>query len=213
MTHATRIGWKLPLTLLLLSAIPFAAGIARLSGLANDPAINTENARFVAQPLVVIVHILSACLFSLGGALQFSSGLRKASPRWHKVSGRIVLASGIFAALSGLWMTVWYPIPPALQGDLLYGVRVAVGVAMLLSIFKAVAAVRRRDIAAHRTWMVRAYALGQGAGMQVVLLLPWMLFIGKPGMLQRDVLMSLAWLINLLVAHAFLSPSFDRVPS
>jgi uncharacterized membrane protein len=213
MTHATRIDWKIPLTLLLLSAIPLAAGIARLSGLANDPAIDTENARFVAQPLPVIVHILSASLFSLGGALQFSSGLRKASPRWHRVSGRIVVASGIFAALSGLWMTVWYPIPPALQGELLYGVRVVVGVAMLLSIFKAVAAVQRRDIATHQAWMVRAYALGQGAGMQVVLLLPWMLFIGKPSMLQRDVLMSLAWLINLLVAHAFLSPSFNRVPS
>jgi hypothetical protein len=49
--------------------------------------------------------------------------------------------------------------------------------------------------------MIRAYALGQGAGMQVVVLLPWMLLIGKPSMLQRDVLMSLAWLINLLVAE------------
>ena len=37
--------------------------------------------------------------------------------------------------------------------------------------------------------------------MQVVVLLPWMLLIGKPTMLQRDVLMSLAWLINLLVAE------------
>jgi hypothetical protein len=49
--------------------------------------------------------------------------------------------------------------------------------------------------------MIRAYALGQGAGMQVVVLLPWMLVIGAPTMLQRDVLMSLAWLINLLVAE------------
>jgi hypothetical protein len=49
--------------------------------------------------------------------------------------------------------------------------------------------------------MVRAYALGQGAGMQVVLLLPWMLLIGTPSMFQRDVLMSLAWAINLLVAE------------
>lgn len=201
MTNAPRIDWKMPLALLLMSAIPFAAGIARLVGLVGNPAINSEIARFLAAPFPVIVHILSVSPFSLFGALQFSSGLRQRLPQWHRVSGRIVVASGIFAALTGLWMTVMYPIPPELQGGLLYAVRVFVGVAMLLSIFLAVAAVKRGDIATHRAWMIRAFALGQGAGMQVVVLLPWMLLIGKPSMMQRDALMSLAWLINLLVAE------------
>jgi uncharacterized membrane protein len=201
MTLAARIDWKVPLTLLLLSAIPIAAGIARLAGLADQPEISTENARFVAAPLAVFVHILSASLFCILGALQFSLWLRRRSPRWHKVSGRLVVVGGIFAALSGLWMTVTYPIPPELQGDLLYGVRVFVSLAMLFSICMAVAAITGGDIATHRVWMIRAYALGQGAGMQVVVLLPWMLAIGKPTVFQRDMLMSLAWLINLLVAE------------
>jgi len=201
MTNATRIDWKVPLVLLFISAIPLTAGIARLMAFAGNPEISTENARFVAAPLPVIVHILSASLFSILGAFQFSSGLRQRSLQWHRVSGRIVVASGIFVALSGLWMTVMYPIPPELQGCLLYAVRVFVSLAMLLSIFLAVTAVLGGDIATHRAWMIRAFALGQGAGMQVVVLLPWMLLIGKPSMLQRDLLMSLAWLINLLVAE------------
>jgi uncharacterized membrane protein len=201
MTNTNRIDWKMPLALLAISAIPLAAGIARLAGLASGLDGSADNARFVAAPSPVILHILSASLFSILGALQFSSGLRQLSPTWHRVSGRIVLASGILVALSGLWLTVMYPIPPELQGGLLYGVRVFVGVAMLLSIYCAVAAVARRDIATHRAWMIRAFALGQGAGMQVVVLLPWMLLIGKPSMLHRDMLMSLAWLINLLVAE------------
>jgi len=201
MTNATRIDWKVPLVLLVISAIPLAAGIARLIGLAGNPGISAENDRFVAAPLSVIVHIVSASLFSILGALQFSSGLRQLSPQWHRVSGRIVVACGVLAALTGLWMTVMYPIPLELQGGLLYAVRVLVSVAMLLSIFIAVVSVTDGDIATHRAWMIRAYALGQGAGMQVVVLLPWMLLIGKPSMLQRDVLMSLAWLINLLVAE------------
>lgn len=201
MKTATRIDWKVPLVLLFISAIPLAAGITRLMGLTGNPEISTENARFVAAPLSVIVHVLSASLFSILGALQFSSGLRQRCTQWHRVSGRIVVASGIFAALTGLWMTVMYPIPPELQGGLLYAVRVFVSVAMLFSIFLAVAAVKGGDIATHRTWMIRAFALGQGAGMQVVVLLPWMLLIGKPSMLHRDLLMSLAWLINLLVAE------------
>lgn len=213
MTHAARIDWKMPLTLLLLSAIPTAAGIARLAGLAGDPEISTENARFVEAPLAVSLHILSASLFCIVGALQFSSRLRQGSPRWHRAAGRIVVASGICAALSGLWMTVTYPIPPELQGGLLYGVRVCVGLAMVLSIFRAVSAVMGGDIATHRAWMIRAYALGQGAGMQVVVLLPWMLVIGTPTAFQRDVLMSSAWLINLMVAEMAIQRGAPRKPN
>ena len=201
MTNATRIDWKVPLVLLSISAIPLAAGIARLIGLAGNAEISAENARFVAAPFPVIVHILCAGLFSILGALQFSSWLRQRSAYWHKVSGRVVVASGVFTSLSGLWMTVMYPIPPELQGSLLYGVRIFVGIAMLISIFMAVTAVIGGDIAAHRAWMTRSFALGQGAGMQVVVLLPWMLVFGNPSILQRDVLMSLAWLINLLIAE------------
>jgi uncharacterized membrane protein len=210
MKNATRIDWKVPLVLLFISAIPLAAGITRLMGLTGNPEIRTENARFVAAPFPVIVHILSASLFSMLGALQFSSGLRQRRPRWHKVSGRIVVASGIFTALTGFWMTLMYPIPLELQGGLLCGVRVFVSVVMLISICMAVAAAMGGDIATHRAWMIRAYALGQGAGMQVVVLLPWMLLIGKPTMLQRDALMSLAWLINLLVAETAIQRSSPR---
>jgi hypothetical protein len=46
--------------------------------------------------------------------------------------------------------------------------------------------------------------------MQVVVLLPWMLFMGAPSILQRDVLMSLAWLINLLVAQLVIQRGSPR---
>ena len=212
MKNATQINWKVPLVLLVISAIPLAAGIARLVGLAGNPEISTENARFVAAPFPVIVHVLSASLFSILGAFQFSSGLRQRNPGWHGISGCIVVASGIFAALTGLWMTVMYPIPPELQGGLLCAVRVFVSVAMLFSISLAVAAVKAGDIATHRAWMIRAYALGQGAGMQVVVLLPWMLVIGKPTVFQRDLLMSLAWLINLIIAEMAIQRGAPRQP-
>jgi uncharacterized membrane protein len=201
MKNANRIDWKLPLALLVLSAIPIAAGLVRVAGLANPAGISAENARFVAAPIPIVLHIIGASLFSVLGALQFSRGLRQRSPRWHRVCGRVVFASGVLSALTGVWMTVAYAIPPELQGGLLLGVRVVVGLAMFASLVLAVTAAMGGDIARHRAWMIRAYALGQGAGMQVVVLLPWMLVIGTPSMVQRDVLMTLAWVINLLVAE------------
>jgi uncharacterized membrane protein len=201
MKQEPALDWKIPLTLIVISAVPIAAGIGRLAGLASSPAISSENARFLAAPLPAFFHIIGASLFSLLGALQFSTWLRLHSPHWHRMSGRVAAACGVLTALTGLWMTVMYPIPIELQGSLLCAVRVIVGIAMLLSMVWAVLAVLRRDIAQHRAWMIRAYALGQGAGMQVVILLPWMLVMGTPGQSQRDVLMSVAWLINLIIAE------------
>jgi hypothetical protein len=157
--------------------------------------------------LTTSLHIVGASLFCLLGAFQFSAGLRQRHPRWHRLCGRVVAASGIVAALTGWWMTAAFAIPPALQGSLLYGVRLLAGAAMAASIVLAVRRAIQRDLARHRVWMVRAYALGLGAGTQVVLLLPWMLLTGPPTALQREVLMSLAWLLNLFLAEWALRPS------
>ena len=51
-------------------------------------------------------------------------------------------------------------------GDLLWVFRLLVGSGMAASIVLGLVAIRRRDIARHRAWMTRAYALALGAGTQ-----------------------------------------------
>jgi hypothetical protein len=91
-----------------------------------------------------------------------------------------------------------------LQGPLLYGVRLAVASAMMASLLIAWRSILRRDVPRHEAFMIRAYALGQGAGTQVLVLLPWMLLSGQSGGLTRDLLMTLSWVINLVVAEAII---------
>jgi hypothetical protein len=65
------------------------------------------------------------------------------------------------------------PGPPG-DGDLLSAFRLLFGSGMALSIVLDVAAVRRREIAAHGAWVTRSDAIGLGAGTQVVTLgLDW----------------------------------------
>ena len=50
--------------------------------------------------------------------------------------------------------------------------------------------------------MTRAYAIGLGAGTQVLTHLPWFIFAtGKPGEGPRAVMMGAGWLINILFAE------------
>jgi uncharacterized membrane protein len=200
----TRADLTLPGLLVLLSIVPMLGGIARLSSLSGDAAVSTDNARFVATPAPVILHVLSATVYCLLGAFQFSSAFRGRWPSWHRRAGRVLALCGLLAAVTGLWMTVFYEIPTDMQGPLLYGVRLAVATAMLGSIIQALTSIVRRDIARHEAFMIRAYALGQGAGTQVLILLPWMLLSGQSGGLTRDLLMTLAWVINIVVAESII---------
>ena len=201
MSTPTCPSWKLLTPLLLLSLVPVAAGVVRVLMLAAGGAVSPENARFMAMPAPVVLHIVCAAMFCVLGALQFDSSTRLRHPQLHRIGGRVVAASGLLAALTGVWMTAAYPIPAAMQGKLLYGVRMAVGLAMTLAIIKAVRAVLKRRIADHKAWMVRAYALGQGAGTQVLILLPVALIAGTPTFFFRDVLMALGWGLNAVFAE------------
>jgi uncharacterized membrane protein len=193
-----RADWPIPTALIALSLIPALGGAVRLSNLANRAAITPDNARFMAVPLPVIMHIIAALAFCMIGAFQFAPRFRQRHPNWHRAAGRWLMVAGLITAFSGLWMTLFYPIPQALQGPLLYIVRLLVSVGMAVSIVLAWNTVRRKNIPAHRAWMLRAYALGQGAGTQALILAPYALLIGDPSQITRDVLMTAAWVINLV---------------
>jgi uncharacterized membrane protein len=192
--------WLVPAGLILLSLIPIAAGAARLGELTGGVAITPQNARFFASPVPVVVHIVSASVYCVLGALQFVSSLRRTRPRWHRIAGRILVPAGLLAALSGLWMTLFYPRPEG-DGEVLLVVRLIFGSAMAVSIVLAVLAIRRRDIPQHSAWMTRGYAIAMGAGTQVLTHVPWILLFGVPDELPRTVLMAAGWVINVVVAE------------
>ena len=151
-----------------------------MNELMSPPEITADNARFVASPIPVTVHIVSVTLYSLLGALQFVPSLRRGRPGWHRIAGRILIPAGVLVALSGLWMTVFYPRPPG-DGESLEVVRFIVGSAMLASIVLAVFAIRRRDFKGHSAWMTRGYAIALGAGTQTLTMLPWVVIFGPIG--------------------------------
>ncbi len=198
-----RDGWPIAAGLLALCVIPVAAGVARLVSLAAGATVTLSNARFFAHPLPVQLHIVGGSLFIVLGALQFWPGFARRFPRWHRVAGRMLAPADIVAGLSGLWMNQFYPYGPN-DGLLLYFFRLLFGAAMVLTMALGVAAILRRDVVQHRAWMMRAYAIGLGAGTQAATQLPWILLVGMPSELPRALLMGAAWLLNLAVAEWFI---------
>jgi uncharacterized membrane protein len=192
--------WLVPAALLVLSAVPLAAGAFRLTVLAGGAEITPANARFFASPLPVVQHILSASVYAILGAFQFATGFRRRWPGWHRVAGRLLVLCGLLVGLSGLWMTLFYPRPDG-SGELLSALRLLFGSAMVVSIVLGFAAIRRGNVIRHRAWMMRGYAIGLGAGTQMLTQLAGALIVGPPSELSGALLMGAGWVINLAVAE------------
>lgn len=169
--------------LLLLSAVPIAAGLVRLAQLAGGVAITPDNARFVTAPLPVTIHIVAIGFYALLGALQFVPALRTRGASCHRIAGRLTLIAAFATALSGIWMTLFYPLPDVDRGALDI-MRLAVGLWMASCLALGLAAIRRRDI-----------------GTQVFTHLPYNILAGKPDTLARAILMGAGWGINIVIAE------------
>jgi len=196
----TKKDYLILIGLILLCLVPVIAGIYRVSSIIVGGKVTPENERFFVSPSPVIIHIIASIIFGLLGAFQFAPSFRRNHIKWHRISGRLLVILGLVSGLTGLWLTHFYPHVPT-DGDLLYPIRIIVGIAMVLCICLGYIAIKRKEFTKHSAWMIRAYALGLGAGTQVFTHLPWFIFVGEPKGLPRDLMMGAGWAINAVVAE------------
>jgi uncharacterized membrane protein len=204
----------------LLSAVaiavfaPLPYALSSLADLTSDG--NTLAANYADRPdgvqLAFYLHVGLGGLALLLSPLQFVTRLRTRAPQVHRAIGRVVLGSIAIAAVAGL---VLAPHSLAgLVGTLGFGL---LAMLWLTCAFTAFRAILRRDVAAHRRWMIRTFALTYAA----VTLRLWLfvliavqtglLGVGSDVAFERAYLLVpfLSWVPNLLVAEYFLA-AHDR---
>ena len=195
-----RTGWWVPASLLALAVIPVLGGAGRMVELLGGPEVLPTDARFAARR--------SRSSYTSWPPSSTPCSARSSSPPasvdagWHRRAGRLLVPLGLAVALSGLWMTLLYAQKEG-TGDLLYVFRLLAGSGMAVSIILGLVAIRRREIARHRAWMTRAYALALGAGTQAFTVGFGEALFGS-GVTRTDLMMGAAWAINLAVAEWFI---------
>ncbi|WP_036565753.1 DUF2306 domain-containing protein [Nocardioides halotolerans] len=188
-----------PAALVALSVIPVTAGALRIIQLTGGPALMPADDRFDAVPVALVVHILGAATYALLGVLQLAPRFRRRHWAWHRRAGRVLAVAGLAVAGSALWLTISYPPKPG-TGELLYGFRLTFATAMAGCLVLGFSAIRRRDVPAHRAWMIRAYAIGLAAGTQAFTEGVGGALFGT-GEVRGDLAKGAGWVINLAVAE------------
>jgi uncharacterized membrane protein YozB (DUF420 family) len=161
--HRHAAAWAV-ITVLLVVVVVFAAIRLAvdvphlLAGTLPDPS--SFERRYVEHPVTSYLHIFPGVVYLLGAPLQLSRRFRSRHFGLHRRLGRVLLGCGL---LSGVFAFV-FGVPHAFGGAAQAAATVVFGAWFVVSLALAYAAIRRRDVAAHRRWMIRAFAVGLAVG-------------------------------------------------
>lgn len=123
-----------------------------------------------AGNLVVAVHLMFAVAIILGGSLQVMTGVRRYFPRFHRINGRLYLASCFVMSLGGLVM-VW---TRGSVGGMPQAVAITINALLIMGC--AIMAVRHaiaRRLVAHRQWALRLFLVVSGVWFFRIGLMFW----------------------------------------
>jgi uncharacterized membrane protein len=130
---------------------------AVFGGRSSNPAADLD-AGFARHDALTLVHILPGALFLILGLFQFVPGIRNKHLQFHRWSGRVLVVCGLIIGISALIMSFTMNIggPNETAATTLFAI------VFLICLVKAYLLARQKNIARHREWMIRAYAVGLG---------------------------------------------------
>jgi uncharacterized membrane protein len=203
--------WWLALSavaVVVLAALPYAlVPLGELARNGSEVAAHYAD-RSSGLQLALLLHACAGGLALLLSPLQFAARLRDRAPAVHRAVGRVVFGAIAVAGTAGLVLAAHSLAGPV--GTAGFGLLAALWLGCAAA---ALRAIRRRDVPAHRRWVVRTFALTYSA----VTLRLWLGVLvaaqvglaGVPGQVAfaRAYLLVpfLSWVPNLFVAEWYLA--------
>jgi uncharacterized membrane protein len=114
------------------------------------PMYHAYRLQVIADRHLLIPHTLGGVIALLAGPMQFSSRFRRRHLKFHRVLGRIYVISVFIGALTGIALASGRPGMPGTCMQ---------AAAWVVCTTAALITARNRQIAQHRQWMVRSYAV------------------------------------------------------
>jgi uncharacterized membrane protein len=185
-------------------------GLLALVGVAASATFFSRppyNPGFLKYPTIIGVHVILGALYLALAPFQFVKGIRSRWLDYHRWAGRLLVATGLLVGASGLFVAWVIPF----WG---WAERVILGFfggLFALAIGKGFLHARAGQIALHREWMIRAFAVGLGIASQRLFLFPAIMIMGGEPTHQQVVALAMVTSTFAFTLHAALGEVWIRV--
>lgn len=190
---AENLAWVL-MALLAVAVASYAAAIVLLPSLRSE----LVRALFAERPVVAVMHFMGGSLALLAGAMQANASLRLRFISLHRWVGRVYVIAIAGGAVAGFVLALH-----SSAGNVARSGFALLAVCWFITTLVAYRSIRQRNVAAHRRWMIRSYALTLAA-VTLRIYLPASQLAGWSMALAYPAIAWLCWVPNLLVAEWWL---------
>ncbi len=188
-----------PFLLVFLSLITLVFAVRR--GVVDLPNVATGNLPpegsidhgYALHPVLAYLHIIPGVFFLLGAPFQLSRRFRSRHMKAHRVFGRVLVVSALVAGVYALVIGAVFPFGGLGEATATW----VFGVWFLICLVKGFGHARRREIAEHRAWMIRAVAMALAVGSIRI----WIGLFEGFGVLESETAFAAAFWIAFLL-HA-----------
>ena len=141
-------------------------------------------------------HIILGGIALLTGWSQFMSRFRAKNLALHRLLGKIYLLAVMLSGLAGFYMAIYA------EGGIVAKLGFAgLAIAWLFTSTQAYTTIRKREVTAHRNWMVRSYALTFAAVTLRIWLPLFQFALGMEFFTAYVIIAWLCWVPNLIWAE------------
>ncbi|WP_350285116.1 DUF2306 domain-containing protein [uncultured Croceitalea sp.] len=127
--------------------------------------------------LAVAIHLFFAIAILVGGPLQFIPQIRNRYRKFHRLNGRLYLATVVLVSLSGVVMVLTRGTVSGLIGDISINLNaLLIFICAYLTIQKA----RAKNFTAHSQWAFRLFLVASGVWFFRIGLMFWLMVMGGP---------------------------------
>jgi uncharacterized membrane protein len=195
----TRRGLRLPLGVV----VGFLA-LVGVGASATHYLQEPYNPGFLRFPTIVALHVVLGGVYLALAPFQLVKRIRSRHPGYHRRVGRLLVAVGLVAGVTALFMGLVIPFSG-------WAERVIIGLFggfFLFALVKGFLHVRAGRVALHREWMIRAFALGLSIATMRLIFVPTLLIVADPTHGQIALLsvssFAAAFVLNTTVAELWI---------
>ncbi len=158
-----------------------------------------NNEGFVQYPNITRLHVIPGALFLLLAPFQFSKNIRNKSLGYHRWSGRTLVSIGLVVGAAAMFLGLVVPYSGVSEQLVI----AFFGTLFLASLVKGFAYARANQIALHREWMLRAFAIGLSIATMRLIFIPALIIVGEPTRQEAESLSIIAFTIAFILHSGF----------
>ncbi len=134
------------------------------------------NLGFNKFPTITALHVIPGALYLALAPFQFVTLIRSRWINYHRWMGRLLVILGLLIGASALFIAIVIPFSGWMESV----INGFFAILFVYSIIRGYVSIRAKQIAIHREWMIRAFALGLAIATMRLIFIPALIIVGNP---------------------------------